>query len=146
MYRVVQSKPGVIKLADGTTLALRVAVVGVKNVGFSPFGGVNLAVKTAGGVIALSVPEELRERVREKPLSPPDRLPQDGWELMDIQYQEPAQEVVEVDIDNSKYSVEVLSEATMVSRNTNYRTDSDEPIYWVSWSIKIRWKPIGERK
>jgi len=70
MYRVVLSRPGVVRLADGSALILRVAVVGVKYAGFSPFGGANFAVKTTGGVAALSVPEELRERVRDKPLSP----------------------------------------------------------------------------
>jgi len=144
VYRVVLSKPGIIRLADGSVLILRVAVVGVKHAGFSPFGGVNFTVKTTGGVIAISIPEELRERVRDKPFSPLDKLPQDGWELVDVQEQEPAQEVVEVDIDNKRYVVEVLGEATMVSRNMYYRADSDEPLYWVSWSVKIKWRPMGE--
>jgi len=78
MYRVALSRPGIVRLADGSTLILRVAVVGVKYACFSPFGGANFAVKTTGGVAAISVPEELREHVRDKPLSPSDRLPQDG--------------------------------------------------------------------
>jgi len=146
MYRVTLSKPGIIRLADGSTLILRVAIVGVKYIGFSPFGGVNFIVKTTGGVTTLSVSEELRERVREKPLSPLDKLPQDGWELVDILEQEPAYEAVEVDVGSDRYVVEVLGEATMVSRNMNYRTNSDEPLYWVSWNVKIRWRPVGERR
>jgi len=73
MYRVVQSRPGVIKLADGAEFILRIAVVGVKNMGFSPFGGVNLVVKTTGGIIALSIPDgvsqyELPHRLRRTSL------------------------------------------------------------------------------
>jgi len=145
MYRVVQSRPGVIKLADGAEFILRIAVVGVKNMGFSPFGGVNLVVKTTGGIIALSIPEELRMRVRDKPVVPPDKLPLDGWELIEIKEQEPAQEIVEVDVNNSTYVVEVSGEAAMVSRNMNYRTDSDEPLYWVMWNVKTKWKPADKR-
>jgi len=145
MYRVLQSRPGIIKLVDGAELILRVAVVGVKNMGFSPFGGVNLVVKTTGGIIALSIPEELRVRAREKPVAPPDKLPLDGWELVEIKEQEPAQEIVEVDVDNGTYVVEVLGEAVMVSRNTNYRTDSDEPLYWVIWNVKTKWRPADKR-
>ena len=146
VYSVVLSKPGTVKLADGSVLILRVVIVGVKHIGFSPFGGVNLAVKTAGGVATLSVPKELKERVKDKPLSPSDRPPQDGWELVDIQEQEPAEEEVEVSIGSSKYRVGVLGEATMVSRNMNFRTDLNEPLYWVHWNVKVKWKPIGGQK
>jgi len=42
--------------------------------------------------------------------------------------------------------VEVVGEALMVSRNMNYRTDSDEPLYMVSWGVKVRWRPAGEER
>jgi len=84
-------------------------------------------------------------RVREKPVVPPDKLPLDGWELIEIKEQEPAQEIVEVDVNNSTYVVEVVGEAVMVSRNMNYRTDSDEPLYWVMWNVKTKWKPVDKR-
>ena len=143
VYSVVLSKPGIVVLADGSKLVLRVVVVGVKHVGFSPFGGVNFVVKTVGGVASLYVPEELRDSVKDKPLSPPDRPPEDGWELVDIQSQEPAVEEVEVEVGGRKYRVKVLAEASMVSRNMKYRTDVGEPLYWVYWSIKVQWKPLG---
>ena len=58
VYRVVLSKPGIVSLADGSKLVLRVVVVGVKYSGFSPFGGVNFVVKPAGGVSSLFVPDK----------------------------------------------------------------------------------------
>jgi len=143
VYCVILSKPGIVTLADGSKLVLRVVVVGVKYVGFSPFGGVNFAVKTAGGVSSLYVPDELKNNVKDKPLSPPDRLPEDGWELINIQSQEPATEEVEVEVEGKKYRIKVVGEASMVSRNINYRTDMNEPLYWVHWSVKIQWKPVG---
>jgi len=141
VYRVVSSKPGIVVLADGSKLTLRVVVVGVKYVGFSPFGGVNFAVKTAGGVATLHVPDELKNNVRSKPLAPPDKPPEEGWELIDIQSQESATEEVDVEVNDKKYRIVVVGEASMVSRNMNYKTDVDEPLYSVHWSIKIQWKP-----
>jgi len=143
VYRVTLSKPGIVALADGSKLILRVVIVGVKYVGFSPFGGVNFAVKTAGGVASLYVPDELKNYVKDKPLSPPDKPPEEGWELVDIQSQEPAVEEVEVEVNDKKYKIKVLGEASMVSRNMNYKTDVGEPLYWVHWGIKIQWKSVG---
>ncbi|RLG80972.1 MAG: hypothetical protein DRO09_02470 [Thermoprotei archaeon] len=85
----------------------------------------------------------MKNDVRDKPFSPPDRPPEEGWELIDIQGQEPAVEEVEVEADGRKYRVRVLGEASMVSRNMSYRTDVGEPLYWVYWSIKIQWRPSG---
>ncbi len=142
VYRVVVSKPGIVTLVDGSKLILRVVIVGVKYTGFSPLGGVNFAIKPAGGVSSLYVPEELRNMVRDKPVSPPDRLPENGWELVDIAGQEPAEEEVELDVNNRKYRVKVIGEASMVSRNTSYKTQLGEPLYWVQWSVKVQWRPL----
>jgi len=131
--------PGIVTLADGSKLVLRVVIVGVKHVGFSPFGGVNFTIKTAGGIASLYVPDELKNKVKDKPLTPPDKPPEDGWELIDIQSQEPAIEEVE----GKKYRIKVLAEASMVSRNMNYKTDVGEPLYWVHWNVKTQWKPSG---
>jgi len=42
-----------------------------------------------------------------------------------------------------RYHIEVLATASMVSRNMNYKTDIDEPLYWVAWSTSIRWWLVG---
>lgn len=142
VYHVVLSKPGIVVPADGSKLILRVVIVGIKSVGFSPFGGINFIVKTAGGVVTSYVPDELKNSVKDKPLSPPDKLPEDGWELIDIQNQEPAVEEAEVEVEGKKYKIKVLAEASMISRNMNYKTDIGEPIYWVHWAVKIQWKNL----
>ena len=142
IYTVIQSKPGYVLLADGSKLVLRVVIVGVKYAGFSPFGGVNFAVKTAGGVSSIYIPDDLKGKVKDKPLSPPDRVPEDGWELVEIKNQEPSMEEVEVEIDEKKYRIKVVGEVSMVSRNLNYKTSFDEPVYWVHWGVKVQWRQV----
>lgn len=142
VFSVVSSRPGIIRLGDGAVLVLRIAVAGVRNIGFSPFGGVNFAVKTVGGVASLFVPDELKERVRDKPFAPLSKLASEGWEIVDIAEQEPAEEEVRVRVGDRYYTVSVAAEAVMVSRNMNYRTEFNEPLYSVQWSVKVRWKPV----
>ncbi len=143
IYKVVSSKPGVVVLADGSKLILRAVIVGVKYTGVSPFGGVNFTIKTAGGVSSLYVPAELKERIRDRPLFAPDKFPEEGWELVNIERQDPAVEEIEVIVREKRYHIEVLATASMVSRNMNYKTDIDEPLYWVAWSTSIRWWLVG---
>ena len=145
--KICGSKEGTIKLADGAVLKLRIAVVHAREVGFSPFAGVNIDVKAIGGIATLKVPEELKEKVKDKPLMPPaPELPKDGWEIVDIEEQEPAVEEVVIDTSKGKFLVRVIAETTMAARNLNYKTTLGEPIYWVSWVWKISWKPIREGK
>ena len=132
---------GFIRLSDGTVLKLRILIVDVKETGFSPFGGVDFDVKTVGGVSTHSVPEELKRAVVDKPLAPPEP-PVDGWEIVDIVGQEPAVAEEVVDSSRGRYRVRVVAEAVMASRNTRYRSRSGEPIYWVSWVLKVSWKPV----
>lgn len=138
-------KDGAIKLSDGTSLKLTITVVGAKEVGFSPFGGINIAVKAIGGITTLEVPEKLKEAVKDKPLIPP-QLPHDGWELIDIIEQEPAIDEVEINTSKGKFLVRVVGEAVMASRNMNYKSEFNEPVYWLNWVYKISWKPIKEEE
>jgi len=132
---------GFIKLSDGTVLKLRILIVDVKEAGFSPFGGINFDVKTVGGVSTYNVPEELKKAVVDKPLAPPEP-PRDGWEIIDIVEQKPAVAEEVVDASKGRYRVRVVAEAVMASRNMKYRSRHGEPIYWVSWVLKISWKPV----
>lgn len=66
--------------------------------------------------------------------------PRDGWELVDIEKSEPSMEEVEVEAAGGRYRVTVIAEASMASRNLNYRSDAGEPLYWVSWGVRVKWK------
>jgi len=130
---------GVIKLSDGSVLQLKIFIIDVRETGFSPFGGVYFDVRVAGGVATESVPESVRELVKDKPVFiPGPDLPREGWEFVDIVEQKPAEASTTV---NSSKGL-VVAEATMVVRNTLYRSLANEPVYWVFWVYKTSWRPV----
>jgi len=131
---------GRVKLSDNSVIKLKILIVDVKEVGFSPFGGVQFDVKVVGGISTEFVPEEVKKLVIDKPPAPSEP-PVDGWEILDIVEQNPA--VAEETIMSSKgeFVVKVVAEAVMASRNTLYRVPPGEPIYTLSWVFKVSWKP-----
>jgi len=133
---------GWIKLSDGAVLKLKILIVDVRESGFSPFGGVNFDVKVVGGVAVESVPEEVKKLVANKPLAPSE-LPAEGWELLGIVEQRPAEAWEVVKSSKGEFVVKVVAEAVMVARNTMYRTVHGEPLYSVSWVNKVMWSPRG---
>lgn len=135
---------GSVKLVDGTVLELKILIVDVKEIGFSPFGGINFDPKIIGGISVSSVPEHLKKDVANKPLTPPEP-PKDGWEIIDITEQKPAMAQVVVESSKGKYLIKTVAEAVMASRNMNYKSTRDEPVYWLSWVYKISWKPYKEQ-
>ena len=58
---------GHIKLSDNSVIKLKILIVDVKEVGFSPFGGVQFDVKVVGGISTEFVPEEVKKLVIDKP-------------------------------------------------------------------------------
>ena len=138
-------KAGRIKLSDETELILKVIVLNIREVGFSPFGGVNFNVSAIGGIATKYVPEKLRNAVAEKPIVPPGSSPpKDGWEYVDIVEQEPASVEEQISSSQGTFTVMVVAEATMVARNLKYRVvvgNVSEPLYWATWVYKVTWKP-----
>jgi hypothetical protein len=131
---------GRIKLSDGAVLKLKILVVDIRESGFSPFGGVNFDAKIIGGIAVESVPEEVKKLVADRPLIPLE-LPREGWEVVDIVEQQPAEAWEVVQSSRGEFVVRVAAEAVMASRNTLYRSPLNEPVYWVSWVYKVSWKP-----
>ncbi|MFP3189988.1 MAG: hypothetical protein RXR31_01440 [Thermoproteota archaeon] len=137
-----------VELSDGAILLLKVMVVHIKEAGFSPFGGVNFDVKALADVTVESLPDELKEKVRDKPVyypyQPYQELLKDGWEFVDIKGQWPA--VIETTVNTSKgtFRVKVVAEVVMVARNLSYKTPAGEPIYTVSWIYKVSWTSAGQ--
>jgi len=132
---------GRVKLSDGTIIKLKTLIVDVKEAGFSPFGGVSFDVKVIGGVATESVPNDVKELVKDKPLAPLEP-PKDGWEILDITEQQPAEVVENTSTSLGIFSIKVVSEVVMASRNVMYRTPTNEPLYWVSWVNKVSWRPL----
>jgi hypothetical protein len=111
---------GRIRLSDGAVLKLRILIVDVRESGFSPFGGVNFDVKVVGGVAVESLPEDIKKLVLDKPLAPPEP-PKDGWELLDIVEQKPAETWDVVKSSKGEFIVKVVAEAVMSARNTMFK-------------------------
>jgi hypothetical protein len=125
-----------IRLSDGAVLKLKILIVDVRESGFSPFGGVNFDAKIIGGVAVESVPEEVKKLVANKPLIPSEPLTE-GWELLDIVEQKPAEAWEVVKSSKGLFMVKVVAEVVMVARNMMYRSIHGEPIYWASWVNKV---------
>jgi len=143
----METKEGRIKLSDGSVLKLKITIIDARESGFSPFGGINIKVKVVGGIAVLSVPEEIREKFSRKPLTPSkSEPPHDGWEIIKIVNYEPARANEDVETSQGLFRVEVVAEPVMASRNVNYRTEFNEPLYWLSWIYKISWGPIDEKR
>jgi|Deesub1362A_J573_1020465.scaffolds.fasta_scaffold00214_53 hypothetical protein len=143
----MSTQDGIITLADETKLRLKILVVDAREVGFSPYGGVNIIVKPVGGLKVEHIPNNLKEQVADKPPAPTTEVPYDGWEIIDIDSFEPA--VSELDVNTSKgvFRVTVKAEPVMAARNMNYKVapELNEPLYHVNWVYKISWKPVTER-
>ena len=132
---------GYIKLSDGTILKLKILIIDVKEIGFSPFGGINFDVKVIGGIATESIPDDVKKLVVDKPLAPSE-LPKEGWEILDIIEQKTAEATDMVTTSIGTFLIKVIAETVMVSRNVMYKVPTNEPIYWASWVYKISWKPI----
>jgi hypothetical protein len=145
MFISVSGQPfgvGSIKLSDGAVLRLRILIVDIKEMGFSPFGGISFNVNVIGGVSVESIPGSLRELVKDKPFFPSGpELPRDGWELLSIDDQKPAEALDVVQSSRGEFEVRVIAEAVMAARNALYRSPMNEPIYWVYWVYKVSWRP-----
>ena len=137
-------KDGEVNLADGTKLKLKMAIFDIREAGFSPYGGVNIAVKSACGITVESIPEELKIAVANKPVAPPNV--EDGWELIDIKSFESAIGEQNITTSKGKFRVRIEAEPIMAARNIKYRSlpGINESLYSLRWVLKITWKPIKE--
>jgi hypothetical protein len=130
------------KLEDGTTVVMKVILDSIKEMGFSPFGGVNFSANITTQIAFVSL-EELKEKVKDRPVHyPGQQLPTDGWEVVDVTWQRPA--VIETTVNTSRgvFSFKTVTEATMAARNMNYRTPAGDPLYQIMWAYKYYWKPV----
>ncbi|MGC9113153.1 hypothetical protein [Acidilobus sp.] len=142
----MRTEDGIVKLSDGSTLLLKVFIVDIRELGgFSPFAGVNLVVNVTVGITVKEVPKELSKRVQDKPVVDLT-VPQDGWEMVEIDRDHSRPAVVETEFNSSKGPLLVRAEveAVMAARNLNYRDRLGEPLYFISWVYKVSWRPKGE--
>ena len=128
IHTVSQRPVGVgnIKPSDGAHLRLKILIVDVKEIGFSPFGGVCVESSQTASESSSKISHSCLE------------LAGDGWELLDIVEQKPAEALEVVQSSRGEFEVRVVAEAVMVARNTHYRSPTNEPVYWI---YRVSWKP-----
>ena len=127
-----------VRLSDGTSIILRVAIVDIKPLQ-TPFG-VEFNVLTTGGISVYPSDSVLNE-VKDKPLVEPDKTPSDGWTLVEIIEKQPAHEEVEYHL-NEKYIIKAEIEPLMVVKNIKYKNIQEQPIYIVRWAKKLSWEKV----
>lgn len=144
LTKILSVKWGTMKLEDNTLITFRAAVVdAVPSQEISPFG-VEFGVNIATGISVYPSQESITE-VEGKPVAPPGAPPKEGWVRVKILEKKPA--IEEVEYEDSKlgrYRIRVEFEPAMVSKNTQVKTLSGEPLYMVRWAPKITWEEITE--
>lgn len=142
--RFRDSKLGYVKVSDGSTIILRVAVVDVRvREEASPFGA-EFDVNATGG-IAVYPSKSALDEIKDKPVLEPGKTVSKGWRRVDIIEKAPAyEEVIYSDERIGKYMIRVEIEPIMVSKNTLFKTVQGLPLYVVRWVPKITWSEIRE--
>jgi len=131
-------KLGYVKLSDGTSIILRVAIVDVKPLQTS--FGVEFNVVTVSGS-SVNPSDSVLNEVRDKPIIEPNKTPSDGWTLVNIVEKQSAYEEVEY-LFNEKYIIRAEVEPLIVIKNTKYKNIQEQPIYIVRSARKISWKKV----
>ena len=131
-------KLGYVKLSDGTSIILRVAIVDIKPLQTS--FGVEFNVVTVSGS-SVNPSESVLNEIRDKPIIEPNKTPSDGWTLVNIVEKQSAYEEVEY-LSNEKYIIRAEVEPLIVVKNTKYKSIQEQPIYIVRSARKISWKKV----
>ncbi len=148
LYIVKEAAPSVVKLEDGTTLALRVAATSVKVVreeSNAPFDGVKFETKQVTGVDVIECPKELREKVKYKDVVKDNNSKEVKiWERVGVVEANEAVETLEVKLGEKTYEITIHGEPMMVARSVSHRDPEGNPIYVVDLAKKVTWKAKEE--
>jgi len=139
------SKLGYVKVSDGSTIILRIALVDVRvREEASPFG-VEFDVNATGGISVYPSENALKE-ISDKPVIEPGKIVKEGWIQVDIIEKASAyEEAIYHDEKVGRYLVRVEVEPIMVSKNTLYKIAQGIPWYIVRWVPKITWSRVEDK-
>jgi hypothetical protein len=121
-----------------------ITILDARESGFSPFDGINIAIKPVGGTAIIKPSNEMIEKIKDKPTITSGETPKDGWEIIDITGFKPAIAEKIIDTTKGKYLVKIIAEPSMASRNLKYKSEIDEPIYFLVWASKFSWKSMAK--
>lgn len=136
---------GLVKLADGSVIKTVINIIDARESGFSPFGGINIAVKTVGGVAIQKAAPAITKLIKNKPIFSESKPPKEGWEIVEIAESTPAYAETKINTTKGEYIVKVTAIPNMAARNLNYQSQLNEPVYTVNWATLASWKPVNVR-
>ena len=141
--RIRNVELGLGRVADGTVIVLRVAIVDMRPIRVgSPFG-VEFEVSFTTGISAYPSQKVLEDFKDKQVLMPRENLP-DSWQQLGIVDKKSAVEEVEFNDEKlGKYIIRVEIEPLMAAVNTEKKSIKGEPIYAVRWAPKISWRKIN---
>ncbi len=142
MLEVVCSRFGWAKLSDGTRLGYRVVIVSVRALPDTedrPIGP-EFRIGIVTPVFIEECPEELKDRVKDKPLftrKPEVLMNPNLWETVDVVESESTVETCLYYARNGRvYSITIEVEPTIVVRTLQFRDEDGNPVYLVRWARK----------
>jgi len=140
-FNILDWKRGRAKLADGTIIIFRVAIVDIKELPREPPFNPDFLIQIARGISAYPT-EAVMNEAKDKPVfAKEDHLPEDGWSLIDIADKELAYEEIEyISKDKQRYIIRVEDEPILASKNAKYKTLAEEPLYMVRFVLKKSWR------
>ncbi len=142
---ITRGKIGHVKLSDETVISMRVTIADIREGMQKPVGpDLHIAHNI---IIAADSPKPLKDKVIEKPSSPPDSSHIQNleiWEIIDIiEFENAFDECQYTATDGHTYSVIIEIEPTIAARTLEYRDDLGNPVYYLRWGTKILTK-MGE--
>ena len=78
VFKVIKSEAGHVRLSDGAVIIVRVTITELREGELKPTG-LDFGIGFQVSISVHGTPDELRERVKGKPLPPADGLTQRTW-------------------------------------------------------------------
>lgn len=130
-FSILKTSFGYLKVSDGSTLLLRVAITNIRKTSEDPvMFSVEFFVRTSIYQTSSKVLEEIKNYEEVKP----GEQIKEGWVLLDILEKKNPIEVATYE----DYTINVEIEPLMVYRNIKYK-NNNIPIYMVNFVPKISW-------
>ncbi len=139
-FKPIKERFGEYNLEDGTTIRARVILTDVFKVGEDPVGP-RLAY-SAIAAIRFIVPEEIRRRVADRPLTDYVDARDRGWKSVRIVKARPAES--EYVLEN-RWLLRLRLEIVGVVKNENYRTSLIMPHYVARWTTVVNIERLQEK-
>lgn len=140
-FEVIKEEFGEYRLEDGTRIRARVFLADLYIIGEDAIGP-QIAYQVAVA-LRFIVPEEIRVKVKEKPIADRVDPKNPGWRRLKIECVKPAESHYIID---DRYELVLRLELLGAAKNDNYRTPLYTPHYQVRWTTVASIEPREDRQ